>query len=173
VIGIPGDQIAIRGGAPEIGTKKIEQVAVKADDSRLKELVGFNPNPNHHLLQETLPDARAPHWIQRYPYRTAELPRIISELKLRSGKNCIDIGAMSRGDIPFLSAALLNEICPFVVPADSFFVMGDNRDDSADGREWGFVSRHLLKGRALFIWFSWLDWTFPFLRWSRIGLEIK
>ena len=34
------------------------------------------------------------------------------------------------------------------VPADSFFVAGDNRDDSVDSRSWGFVPRENVKGRA-------------------------
>jgi signal peptidase I len=41
-----------------------------------------------------------------------------------------------------------------VVPSDSFFVMGDNRTNSLDGRYWGFVPRANLIGRPLFIYWS-------------------
>ncbi len=46
---------------------------------------------------------------------------------------------------------------PKVVPADHYFMLGDNRDDSRDSRAWGFVPRSLVKGRAFFIWFSYRE----------------
>ncbi|HEX9201131.1 MAG TPA: signal peptidase I [Acidobacteriaceae bacterium] len=42
-----------------------------------------------------------------------------------------------------------------VVPADSYFVMGDNRTKSLDGRYWGFVPRRNLIGRPLFVYWSY------------------
>jgi signal peptidase I len=41
-----------------------------------------------------------------------------------------------------------------IVPADSYFVMGDNRDDSLDSRYWGFVPRENIVGRPLLIYWS-------------------
>ncbi len=41
------------------------------------------------------------------------------------------------------------------VPADQYFVMGDNRDNSEDSRYWGFLPRHYIKGRALMIYWSY------------------
>jgi signal peptidase I len=44
---------------------------------------------------------------------------------------------------------------PVVVPKDSYFFLGDNRDQSYDGRFWGFVPLDALRGKALIIYFSW------------------
>ena len=41
-----------------------------------------------------------------------------------------------------------------VVPKDSYFVMGDSRDNSEDSRVWGFVPRNLIVGRAMFVYWS-------------------
>jgi signal peptidase I len=40
------------------------------------------------------------------------------------------------------------------VPEDSYFVMGDARDNSEDSRFWGFVHRDLVIGRAMFVYWS-------------------
>jgi len=57
---------------------------------------------------------------------------------------------------------------PVVVPKDSLFVMGDNRDRSADSRFWGFVPLSKVKGKAFLIYWSWGGFMRD-IKWSRIG----
>ena len=57
---------------------------------------------------------------------------------------------------------------PVVVPRDSLFVMGDNRDHSYDSRYWGFVKLEEVKGNAFIIYWSW-NGLESSLRWKRIG----
>lgn len=67
---------------------------------------------------------------------------------------------------------------PIVVPDSSFFVLGDNRDNSEDSRYWGFVPRTAVRGRPWRVYFSidsegtqqngWLQAA----RWDRIGVPV-
>lgn len=58
------------------------------------------------------------------------------------------------------------------VPPGQYFMMGDNRDDSADSRFWGFTADEYLRGKAFLVWMSWNGKT-DSVRWSKIGRIIK
>jgi signal peptidase I len=59
------------------------------------------------------------------------------------------------------------------VPPDKYFMMGDNRDNSQDSRWWGFLDRDHVKGKALFIYFSFGEGGgIANVRWSRLLHQI-
>jgi signal peptidase I len=75
---------------------------------------------------------------------------------------------------------------PYTVPAASYFVMGDSRDNSSDSRAWGVVPRQLVIGRAMFVYWSYdesapqsegiigkIEDFFTNTRWDRTGTMVK
>lgn len=66
----------------------------------------------------------------------------------------------------------LDNVGPFTVPEDSYFVMGDNRDNSDDSRDWGAVPRSYIHGKAWRIYWSW-DANTHTPRFSRLGKLVQ
>ena len=66
------------------------------------------------------------------------------------------------------------ETTSYTFKMNYYWMMGDNRHDSADSRYWGFVPEDHIVGKALFVWMSWDDNAsfFSKIRWSRMFMGI-
>lgn len=105
------------------------------------------------------------------PYTTPIDPRRGEDPLMRARMRQWQVKAYA-GTPPLNYSPDLHDWGPVVVPPDSLFVMGDNRDGSYDGRYWGFLPRANLRGRPLLVYFSYDSESFKrfaFLREVRWG----
>ncbi|MBA3804506.1 MAG: signal peptidase I [Acidobacteria bacterium] len=155
VIGLPGDRVEVRGDRVLINNLPLPEQAVMAK----------NENEKAPLVTDTVQPRRADESYTVYYYpETMEAARAGRSLRLGS-----DFRYAVNGE-------------PATVPPDSYFVMGDNRDNSSDGRVWGFVKREYVVGRAMFVYWSYDESApssnpfsdfFNNTRWGRTGTMIK
>lgn len=153
LVGLPGDRIRIHEGQVFVNEREVtaQEVLIK----------GVDPANKRKLL---IAQAGA-----------QELPTSLSRIPYFRGYENYQIKVEELGEVKHLMQKSRqmpsNDEFDLVVPPDSFFVMGDNRDQSADSRVWGFVPRENLKGKAMFIWLS-LDSDRGGVRARRFGRPI-
>jgi signal peptidase I len=162
VIGLPGDRIELRGTS----------IIINGQPHRERVITAINhPNdPTTDGNEELAPltTEADPPPVGEGSYTVAYSPET----------------QRGEGDTNLPIYKLFNGQTTIVVPPDSYFMMGDNRDNSFDSRYWGFVQRDLIIGRALFVYWSYDESApsggFPYIqdffrntRWSRTGAMIK
>jgi signal peptidase I len=83
-------------------------------------------------------------------------------------------GESSASDLPDFDVT--RAYGPVMVPERHYFMMGDNRDNSQDSRYWGFLPQDYVKGKALFVYFSFGDSAagglLGSIRWKRLLHQI-
>ena len=102
--------------------------------------------------------------------RVIGLPGETLEVKDRqvyiNGETLEEVGYVNHLKRPFHSP--LDKYGPIEIPENSYFMMGDNRENSSDSRVWGTLPFELIKGKAFMIYWSW-DGPNRRVRWKRIG----
>ena len=156
VVGLPGDRIIYRNKSLYI------KPACKESDATCPDF--------EQVVQTFIPEddsVDGSYGLNRY---TSAMPN-------KSHDILIDSQTLPRAQHYFMQSGTQRD--EFVVPQGQYFVMGDNRDNSLDGRFWGFVPEENLVGEAVAIWMSFdfdrsedsflPHWIPTSVRFSRLG----
>jgi signal peptidase I len=119
------------------------------------------------------PDDRSKDFIKRVIATGGEQIEIRNKKILIDGKPFEDTYGIHTDEV-ILPGSLRprDNMDPLVVPDNSLFVLGDNRDDSLDSRFWGVVEERDVVGKAFIIYWSW-DGNILRPRWERIFSLLK
>jgi signal peptidase I len=155
LVGLPGDHVEVRDNLIIVNGKPVPfYVGTKR----------FNDGcyVNMSLARERL---------GRHEHEAVFCPVAIDRQPLLPGCNRSGVRGYVCGDE---DAPGSSRMTPFVgdVPPGHYLMMGDNRDNSDDGRSWGYVPEANLVGRATRIWFNWDPRRSGGPIWSRIGSAI-
>lgn len=153
VVAVPGDHLRIHQGRLYVNNEEILEKDIA--------ISGVDPVDKRNLLISVAEAHEVPSTFKRIPYYRGYENYQIQVEDLLGHEHLIQRSRLIRHD----------EEVNVTVPEGQYFAMGDNRDQSADSRVWGFVPRENLKGAALFIWLS-LDSDRGGVRLKRFGRKI-
>lgn len=139
-------------------------------------VMNFDPPQRGDVIVFRFPEDEKKDFIKRLIGTPGDIIEIHNKNVLVNGEAFVDKEFTQRVDPGIIDGRInpRDNFGPITVPADSYFVMGDNRDQSLDSRFWGFVKMDKIKGRAFLVYWSWDgqgSWT-DWVRWNRIGKSI-
>jgi len=155
VIGLPGDRVGMRGGELILNGTAVPHLRVADLLVPVTPASPCRPQRGLRLAAERQPDGNL---ACRYPRYRETLP----------GGRSYDV--LDLGDVP-----AADDVAPRLVPAGRYFLLGDNRDRSADSRFTvsaggiGMVPAENVVGRALMLFFSSdgsAEWLKPWTWWG-------
>lgn len=127
VIGLPGDKIVFNEGILTINGQAISKVAQPdIGDATYEHFFREQMGTHSHIIRELDMDRNGQWAASQAPF----------------------VNSLNNGDFKSSNG----HHWEVTVPAKHYFMMGDNRDQSADSRFWGFMPEENLAGRAIYVW---------------------
>lgn len=154
-LNIPNDKIDLVKGLNNIVSLKLEQLPFGSTMDW-----AFPQDPQHYRWNR---DNYGPFVVPKKGVNVKLTPENISFYKriiVNYEGNTLEI----KNDQFYINGTLTDN---YTFKMDYYWMMGDNRHDSADSRYWGFVPEDHIVGKASFVWFSFENSIFN-LRWSRL-----
>ncbi|MEZ5499229.1 MAG: signal peptidase I [Steroidobacteraceae bacterium] len=161
LVGLPGDRVTIRADRIYVNDQPVPfKVVGSYDDGCYR---------NMQLAEETLGEHQHQVMFCNTPgdIGVAVMPSCNRSPEAVRGRNyfCQPVDMEMQRD--------LNDAFDIRVPEGKYLMIGDNRDNSSDGRVFGFVSEELLVGKATRIWFNLDLQRSGGPNWGRIGKAIE
>lgn len=126
-----------------------------------REILPFRPIERHDVIIFKFPGQPERDYVKRVIGLPGETVKIEDRRVLIRKPGEVDFSTLKEEDhVQHIEPASapdpdsLNNMAPLKIPAGNYFVLGDNREDSRDSREWGLVPEDYIRGKALLVYWS-------------------
>jgi signal peptidase I len=140
-------------------------------------VIEFGKPERGDVIVFRFPEDEEKDFIKRIVGTPGDTVQVRNKVVLVNGQSLDDKAFTQRIDPGVIDSTInsRDNFGPVTVPEGSYFVMGDNRDQSLDSRFWGYVREEKIRGKAFRIYWSWSgqgNWT-EWVRWERFGKGIQ
>ena len=142
-----------------------------------KTVIEFGKPQRGDIIVFRFPEDEEKDFIKRIVGTPGDTVQVRNKVVLVNGQPLDDKAFTQRVDPGMIDGTInpRDNFGPVTVPENSYFVMGDNRDQSLDSRFWGYVREEKIRGKAFRIYWSWSgqgNWM-EWVRWERFGKAIQ